>query len=363
MEESKKKGNKKFKMFIIIFIIAILFFSKKENQEKLIEILNSIKINQKTLKLIESFPVEEDVKDLDLYDKNIMKWRDNKLSFLELDGTLSLEKEFNLEEPYIFFGEKYIYGIDKSSGDIYFLDKKGETINRIQLKTQIFNIKESHSNLILHIRNLNMESINILDKDGNLIGNNLVKDRNILTYSTNKDGSKYVLSLLNLKEGAIKSQIEIFDINGEKLASIDLEKEIVVNLEFTDNEEVIILTDKGLYYIKDNKILWKKQFDLIKDIYLDKDKIYVLYSNYLESIYFDGRTKSKMSFSEEYKKILSLDKHIFLYGDKYIVGIQDEKEILKYESDEKILGLYGTKSNLMIWNPNKVNIFSITNKK
>ena len=67
----------------------------------------------------------------------------------------------------------------------------------------------------------------------------------------------------------------------------------MVYLNFTSKNEIIALSDRSLYLIKDDKIMWKKEFDLIKDIYLGKDKIYILYSNYLETIDFNGNTEEK----------------------------------------------------------------------
>src|SRR5690606_38858562 len=124
-------------------------------------------------------------------------------------------------------------------------------------------------------------------------------------------------------------------------------------------EEIIVLTDRNLYFINNGKIMWKKQFDLVKDIYLEKDKIYILYSNYLESIDFDGRVVNKVGFTEEYKKILSLEEKILLYGDNHLVIIQDGKEILKHI--EEIKKVFANKDEILVLGHEDIKIYEVSN--
>lgn len=361
MEENKKSNYKGFKVFIISFLVLSMILLKKENQNKIINILDSIGGKEKFLKLTDSFENNGDILDINIYDGVIVKWENNKLSFLKSDGTLILKKEFNFTNPSIYYGDKYTYIMDKSSGDIYSLDKKGDTINRLQLNKEVFNLKESYQNLIYHIKNLDVESINILDKDKVLIGNYSYENKNILTYSTNKDGTKNILSLLDLNENTLKSQLDIYGEKNQKLSSIDVVGEIVVYLEFTAKDEILALSDRSLYFIKDGKIMWKKQFDLIKDIYLREDSVYILYSSYLEYIDFDGRTEGKISFAEDYKKILPFEEKILLYGDNNIVIVDGDKQILKH--NENIIRVLTHKDQIIVWGSDEIKTYKLSSKK
>ena len=361
MEEEKKNNHKQFKIFIIIFVIASLFLLKEENQNKIKELFGSMNNKDKVLTIIDSFKYEEELVDLNVYDNTIVLWQKNKVSFKELNGTNIIEKEFNFEEPFIHYANNNIYVVDKSTGDIYYLNKKGETINREQLNKEIFNLKESNKNLIYHMKSQDKEIINVSDKDGVQIGNYSYENRNILTYEANDKGSENAIAVLDINEGIIKSHIDLYGKNNEKVHELDILGEIVVFLEYTSKDEVVILTDSGLYFIKDGEVLWERNFDLIKDIYIDNDKIYVLYSNYLETIYFNGKTESKIGFGEDYKKIVPFQKNTILYGNNNITIVEKDKQILKHE--ENILGVYSSKDNIVVLVPGEIKTYKINNKQ
>ena len=116
-----------------------------------------------------------------------------------------------------------------------------------------------------------------------------------------------------------------------------LDNEIAMYLNFINKNNLIVLSDKGIYQINDGSILWKKQFQLIKDIYMDEENIHILYGNTLETISFDGRTLEKDSFTEEYRKILYFDRYIVLYGNNHIIGLKEGREVFKYKSEEPII--------------------------
>ncbi|MDR7857325.1 DUF5711 family protein [Tissierella sp.] len=361
MEESKKSNHKGFKIFIAIFLVLSLIFLKEENQTKIIKFLDSFSGGEKVLKLVDSFTIHDDIMNINIYDGTIVKWDNSKLTYLKTDGTIVLEKEFNFDIPFIYYGDKYIYVGDKSTGDIYSLDSKGETIDRLQLNKEIFNIKESHGNFIYHTKSLTGESINILDKDGILIGNYSFEDKNILEYTTNSSGSKHSLALLDLNGEVLKTQIHLFGEDKESLGSIDIENEITVYLGFVLEDELIALTDKSLYFIKDGKIMLKKQFDLIKDIYLGKEEIYILYSNYLEVIDFDGRTQHKIGFTQEYNKLIPFDNRVLIYGDNNLELVEGKEHILKHNEDFQ--DIFVGKGQILIWGSDEIKTYEVSNKK
>lgn len=356
--DEKGKNIKGFKLFIIILIGVILLFSKKENQEKVIDFIKTAKIKNKNLTVIQSIPMEKGIKDIGFYDKELMIWKDKKLIRLKKDGLKEWEKEFNLEELKVSFGNENIYVYEKPTGNIYFLNDLGETIHRVELKTSINNLIESNGYVLVHIKKENMESINILNQEGKIVENNLIKDENILTYSMNKDKEIYAISLLNLKDKNIKSEVEVFKIGGNLLFTTEFNNEIVLYLNFIDNR-LIVMTDKSLYCLNDGKILWEKQFQLIKDIYIHKGRINLLFGNTLEIISVDGETEERFSFAEEYKKIVKYDKNLVLYGDEYIIGLKDGKEIFKFKSNDTILKIIEGKKNFIVIYEDRIDIMSL----
>lgn len=358
--EMDKKGLKGFKIFILILLVFSLLFLNKNTRNKIMALFNSFMNSEKTLKLKYTIKDISDVESVSFYDGNVIKWNTNRVSFLNPDGSIILEKEFNFFNPSIYYGDKYIYVFDRETGDIYAFDSKGNTVKRYQLNKEIYNIKESSENLIVHIKSSDGEVVEVLDKDKVLIGNYIYEGKNILTYNANDEGTRNLVAILDLNEEALKSQVDIYGINNERINTLDFKEEIVIYLDFTHNGDIIVLTDKNLYFISNGKVMWKKQFDLIKDIYLEKDKINVLYSTYLEIIDFSGRTEKKLNLIEEYNKMVPFGDYLLLYGNSNMLFIKEGKEVLK--STENINKVFASKNEVLVLSDEDIKIYEFTNR-
>lgn len=355
----KQRNNKGFKLFVIILTGIILFFSTEKNQEKFIEFINTTSIIDDDLEIITSIPMEEDIDDMAYYDDSVLVWIDKKLLRYNLEGSKEWEKEFNFEDPMISFEEEGIFVYERSIGDIYSLNSKGETMERFQLNTKIKDIVKSHENILVHIKEEGNEGIRILDTSGNIMANKFIEEDKILTSCLNEDNNIYALSTLNLKGGNVKSEVQVFNLESEFLWTTYLENEIVVYLNFIEDEKIIAMSDKGLYSIYDDNILWKRDHQLIKDIYMDREYIYILYGNTFEIISFDGETIKKNSFAEEYKKIIPSATYTILYGSEHIIGLREGKEMFKYRSEDMIVRILQGEENLIIVYEDRIDVVSL----
>ncbi|MFA7412472.1 MAG: DUF5711 family protein [Tissierellaceae bacterium] len=356
----KRKSSKGLKILLLILLALMAFLLGRTDKLGTLSIFEYFTEKEKSLIVRDSIE-DGDILDIGLYVGNLVKWKYNKLSFLKLDGTMIVEKEFKFSKPDIHFGDMFIYLYDKSSGDIYIFDKKGETINRLQLGREIYNLKESGGNLFYHIKMEGFEIVNVLDRDGVLVGNYSYEKENILTYSSNEDGRINALGLLSLGEENLGSKIDSFGQANERLGSLFLEGEIVLHLDFSPKDELIILTDRNLYLVRDGNIMWKKQFDLVKDIDIRGDRIYILYSNYLEVMDYGGRVESKIGFGDEYKKIDLLGDRIMLYGDNQLIVLDKDKQILKHKG--QIRKAYQGKNEILLLLTEGIRTYDIVNKR
>lgn len=361
MEESTKTMSKGFKIFLIILIIGTLFFMKVENRDKLSNIIQDITVKEKSLDFISRIEMENGAESISLYDSTLIKWNNNNLSFLKSDGSVLWEKEYNFVDPLIHYGENWIYTIDKSTGHIYCMDNNGDTIYKAQLNESVFGVQESENNLIVHIKTSEGENIKILDETGNIILVHEEVDNNILYYDINKDKTNYSVSVLNMTGDAIRSQLGIYTIGGEKLEDVDFENGIIIKTKFI-GKDLLVLTDASLNYIKDGEVKWKRHFPGIKDFNLDGDKIQMLYDKNFETIGLDGKTIDKLVFAAEYTKIIPSDKFTILYGKHNIVGINGDKEIFDYKMDKEILSLYYNQSTVYIHNAEEIEMFKLKTK-
>ncbi|MCK9444674.1 MAG: DUF5711 family protein [Tissierellaceae bacterium] len=359
MKRDRKSKGKRLKILLFIALAVAIILIGKDNKLGAFSFVNQFLTTEKSMK-IKYFIEDENILDVKVYDENIAKWKNNKLSFLRSNGNIIVEKEFNFSDPGIFYGNRYIYVFDRDTGNIYILDKKGETVNRLHLDKQIFNIKESGNNLLYHIKAEGSEIVGVLDKDGVLIGNYTYENENILTYASSTDGELNALGLLDISDGSIGSKIDIYGEVNKKIKSIFIEGELILHIGFTSNNELIALTDRNLYFTKDGSIMWKKQYDLIKDIYVGEERIYILYSNYLEIMDYGGRVESKISFGQDYNKISILKDRLVLNGSSQLVVMDKDKQILKHS--EAIIKAFQGKNSIVLWTPEGIKVYDIVNK-
>lgn len=361
MEESAKSMNKGFKIFLVILIVGILFFMKVENRDKVQKIIQDITVKEKTLDFNSRIELEDGVESVNNFDNILVKWKSNNLSFIKPDGSIVWEKGYSFVEPYIYYGEKLIYAIDKSNGHIYSMDKNGETVYKVQLNESIFGVSESNGSLIVHIKTPEGENIKILNETGDIVRTHEELENSILYYDLNPDKSSYSVSTIKTSGNKLISQLGIYNLSGEKLEEVNFENTIILRSEFI-GEELLVLTDTSVNYIKDGIVKWKRHFPGIKDIYVEEKRVFILYDKNFESIGFDGKTIDKFIFAVDYNKIISMDKSILLYGKNNVVGINEDREIFNYKMDKDILGLYYYQSSIYIHNSGEVEIFKIKTK-
>jgi len=362
--KTKKRGIK-FIIFLILVFIFIWFLSNGENQEKIISAIKNIKIKDIKIKDIKikdisfniskSIPIEEGTIDIGNY-KGIVLWNGEKLTKINNDGEIIKEKAFNFDEIGIYMGEKSIYIFEKPTGEIYILDDNLDTIDKIQMENRVENIVESFHNIIIHTKEELGESIKILNKDRKIIEKIITENRNILNYATNPPGNQYIVSTISLESSGIKSEVQGFKIGGDELFYHEFKDEIILYTKYIDENKFVLMTDSNLYCISQDEILWNRPYESLKDIYLYKDNIYILYSNSLEIVSINGDVKYTFSFSEEYKKMLIYDGHLVLYGDEYIIGIEEQDEIFKYRSEDNIIKAIKDNKKILILYEDKIEL-------
>ncbi len=355
--KEKKKGRKGFKIFLIILVVLMLILSDKDIQKKITDLIKNVNTSIKDIsfEISKSIPIGEEVLDIRNY-RGIVLWNGGKLTKINNDGDIIKEKEFKFDDIGIYMGEKKIYVYDKSSGDIYILNEEIDTIDKIKVEGKIENIIESFDNTLIHTKEEYRESLKILNKDGKIVENIITENRNILTYSTNKESNKYIISTISLEGTGLKSQVQAFEIGGESLFDHGFKDEIVLYTKYITEDKLIIMTDKNLYCVLEDEILWDKPYESLKDIYVDDEYIYILYSNSLDILSENGDVKYNYSFSEEYKKMLVYDKHLVVYGNEYIIGLKEQEEVFKYKTEDIIIKAVKDGKKLMILYKDRIDL-------
>lgn len=357
----KSKGKIiRFFLLLIIVFSSIWFLSQGENQEKLVDLIKGINIGDMvtgdiSFSISKSIPLETDTEDIGYYG-DIILWDGHTITKIKEDGQVMGQKGFNFHDPGIYMGEGHIYVYEKPSGEVYILDKNLSTLDKIKMENRIENIIESKDNVIIHMEEVLGESIAILDKDREVKEKIITENSNILNYAVNSRGNKYLISTLTLEASSIKSRVQAFEIGGKELFSHEFRDELIVLTEYMDGDKFIVATDSNLYCISQDEIVWAKAYSSLKDIILANGNIYILYSNILEGLDLDGEGKLKFSLSEDYDNIMPFRNHLVLYGSQYIMGLNEEGEIFKHNSESNIKRIIRARDRILILNENTIEI-------
>lgn len=353
---SEKRMSKGFMFFLILFVLFILVFAKEENQQKFTALIHNISNKEIVLELDKEYSEDN----LIYFNNTLLKWDEGILAYLDEEGNVKFYKEYGFDEPEMLLGERYIYVFDKSLGDIYIMDAKGDTISSFSLNKRIFNIKEYDDNILVHYKGED-EGVEIIDRDGKQVLPSM-EGKNILTYALNNSNKTYGYSSIRPDKSAIKSEFNLYNSKGDLEYSIDIEDKPIVYSEFISND-VLIMTDSDLNYISKEEIKWSREFPLIKDLIIYNNRIYLLYGDNLEIIDHNGDTDKKITFGLEYEKIFVIDKtYICLYGNKDILILQNGEEVIKYMGKDHIEKISGDIQNLAVNYKKGMDIFKVAVK-
>lgn len=284
-KDTKKKG---IKILILILIAAILIFGNKDLQKKISKKIKNISNNKKTLKIVDRKNIGyEENSNIRVYENSIVKWENSLIIAYDMKGKEKWERAITYEKPLVCLGENRIYVGEGSTGEIYSLDLDGNIVYKFEAKQPIDRIGERKNFLVLFIKNPQIEGINIIDEKGNLFANTTVKDGSVLNVDLNSDKSKFLLTTMDLSQGKITTNLSMYGSSGQILSTVEFKDQILTLINFVSEESAIILSNEGIYFMENNKILWKKSLPGLKDMYVDMDgkRIYLLYENATDDQY------------------------------------------------------------------------------
>ncbi|WP_077369300.1 DUF5711 family protein [Anaerosalibacter sp. Marseille-P3206] len=356
MEDTNNKNKSGFKIFILFMFFAVAIFFGKGHLDKLLPNKES-----KTLQIVHKIPATSDTA-VKFYKNVMIKYDNNVIVAINRDGTQAWEKKVTFEKPIVYLGEEVVYLSEGTTGDVYIINEEGKSTNRIQLNNPIDKVIEKEGIIYVVGKQEKKENLTLLTKDGKVL-TSILPTGNILNFAFNDTLKKILISTLNIGEDNIMSSLNIYNINGNSIGNVKFTDEIITFIDFIDEENIIVLTDSGLYGIKESKILWKKDYSNVKDIYIDEeiDKMYLLYEHGLELLNYDGRVEETLELKGSYNSIYPYKKSVLIVGDEEVLGLEKREEYLRYQLEEegeiKVDGL-----NIIQNTSDKINVMKIINK-
>ncbi|NLL81779.1 MAG: hypothetical protein GX231_05640 [Tissierellia bacterium] len=352
MVESNNK-HRGFKVFLLIIGLLALVLMNNNARKTLIFQVDRLFNKGSDLKL----DTQYNGSNLNYYNDTLIRWKDSKITYLNKDGSENWTKEFDFMNPDIYFGKEIIYIMDKSTGDIYLMDNKGETKSRIQIEKNIFNLRESNNYFFVHSKEDKVESLSIFSKDGNSVEKLDISDY-ILTYAINQKGNIYMYSTIIVSEEGLTSLIHVKNLESDENYNIELSDEVVIFSEFI-NDRLILLTDTNLYLTEEGNVTLSYPHNGNQDILVKDEEVYLLNNNVLDIVGLNGQSLNRIDLTIDGNRIIDLEDCIGVFGQKDLVILQNQKEILKYNGEDEILRVTGNKKKIAIHYVDKINIFRL----
>ena len=208
-----------------------------------------------------------------------------------------------------------------------------------------------------------VNNITLLDGEGQVLSS-ISTTGTILNFAFNNEKTKILISSMNIGEDNIVSKLNIYDAKGKVLGDVTFKDEIITFVDFIDEGKLLVLTDCGLYSIKDSNILWKKDYLSINDIYINNEekKAYLLFDNGLELISYDGKVEETIELKGNYKSVYPYKNGILVVGDEEVLGFEKGKEYLRYSLEEEGKVIIDN-SNIIQITSDKINVMKVITKK
>lgn len=343
----------------MIFIALILIFSNSTVKSKIQNLINR---EEKSLDLLKEIEIDlSENYEVNNLDNQLILYDGKEIAFYDLEGTKKSVKELSGSELITKISDKEIFIADKKDTKLTAITMEGSILWQNELDKEIDEMFLRGQHLIVFTHNLQDSNyIYIFDLKGNQLVEKEVIDGQAITTNVFKNKQGYVIGKFNLQDKELVSNLAKYSINGSLLWSQNFQNEIIQDVKITNDNTMIITTDKKIYHMTSQKeLLWSRGINgQIWDIGLDNEgnRLVLLMGETkenLEIIGVNGRTINKMKVENIYNKIKLYNKTIILFSDEGLLGLRENKKNFKYNSQGEIKDiLLSNESIFVIMNDN-----------
>ncbi|RKD32063.1 DUF5711 family protein [Thermohalobacter berrensis] len=367
-KNNDNKNKIKVGRFILLFIMLILLFSNDIFKEKIHGIFETekttLKVNSK-----KNISLENNSK-VKIYGDRFIIYRKNKLICYDMKGIKMWDKTIKYNNPLIYFGEKRLYIADSTMGNVLALNSNGKELWNYSFKLTVEQILEKKGFLLAFTKaGEELDGINVLNSDGKLVSNIIIEKGKILYGNINDNKKNIAITTLSTEEGQLESYLMLYSFIGKEIWEKKFENQILQNVEFIDEDTIVLVSDEEVACVKEKKLLWARDLEgTLLDIVIDKKDKRIMFlweedGKYFETVSFKGRTLEKKRVDKEYEYLYYNNGETFLIGEKKIKGIKKGKAFLNFNSDEEIKYFGFIEDKAVIFTQNNVKIMDIVSIK
>lgn len=274
---------------------------------------------------------------------NLLTYDSGNLKLLKKNGQEIFDIPFMVGSWDLATSDKAIYLLDKIDKILYFIDEKGNFVNKVVLTNNPHKLYAGkQGNLALHYRSESgVEGVCIYDKDGKLLTDVTYPKTTLTMVHVNDENKVTVHGMLRIAS-TIENSVYRYSERGNLIFSKSYQDVIYVR-QYEDKSQIIYVdVNTAQFYNKNINEDFKTVTSLIptKLVTFDEDKkeLYLLDTrNRLRILDMDGNLVEEKYFQIEYKQLLIYKGELLMIGDDFIRT--QSKEIKMDTKIEKIFKL------------------------
>ena len=274
---------------------------------------------------------------------NLLTYDSGNLKLLKKNGQEIFDIPFMVGSWDLATSDKAIYLLDKIDKILYFIDEKGNFVNKVVLTNNPHKLYAGkQGNLALHYRSESgVEGVCIYDKDGKLLTDVTYPKTTLTMVHVNDENKVTVHGMLRIAS-TIENSVYRYSERGNLIFSKSYQDVIYVR-QYEDKSQIIYVdVNTAQFYNKNINEDFKTVTSLIptKLVTFDeyKKELYLLDTrNRLRILDMDGNLVEEKYFQIEYKQLLIYKGELLMIGDDFIRT--QSKEIKMDTKIEKIFKL------------------------
>lgn len=236
---------------------------------------------------------------------NILKYSNDGAFYTDTSNNLIWNQTYEMADPMVVTSGKYVAIGDKKGSLVYVLNDDG-LCGKIETTKPIMRIKLADQGIIAILMEDNgVGYLRICDKSGKDLAEGELHAQNSgypLDIALSKDGKKLAVSMLDIKEGTVKTTISFynFDSAGQKkidnvVATCNYDDIVIPQIEYISNDRMIAVSDKKMIFFEGSKEPKEK-----KDVKFDSRLRTFFFNEKYIGMIFDNESSSDKEKNDVY---------------------------------------------------------------
>ncbi|MBP1926281.1 hypothetical protein J2Z76_002146 [Sedimentibacter acidaminivorans] len=312
---------KKFILFLVtmlfVFIVTFWFTGGKKiiatfDDNKTYEFVSERMISYKSLDSSK------------LFCNGILTYNNQKITYLDYNNNIMWENRNRVFIDSVFIDENYIYKCFENSMEI--INKNNQNYVVAEIQGKIINVsRENNKIFIISKQNSGKNLLYILNDNNEVIVENKQYDESITGVTINGKAESYCVSTIKYTGGIIKNTISYNLIEDVELWNETIEDEIVIKVEISNNNIIVLGTENIYCFNINGSLMWKNSnYNKVNDYEINEkqERIYILYDEdektEILAYNFKGKVKEIYKLPKNTKKIKIINNKLFIYNNNSI---------------------------------------------